>query len=1034
MGDIRLLGPITVAGPNGLAELIGARQRTICAALALRVGAVVPRTRLVDALWGDDPPPTADKTLNSHIARLRRALAECGLPEVLTTRSHGYVLHIEPTQVDVYRFEEQARAARAAAARGDLPVAASGLREGLALWRGAPLEDGEAVDWLAAEVARLDELRLAAAEDLWAIELSVSTGGPPEAIGELECLVSTYPFRERLWELLMVALYACGRQADALAAYRRARSILADQLGVEPGARLRRQHAAILAAGATEPLLEPAPERTLPASASPDPTVGTLPEPLTGIVGRDQAVRAVRELLRARRLVSLVGPAGSGKTRLAIAVGHMLDGVRFVDLTVVPGEGERPRTSAARGYAEGARVAGNRLADAVSTALGLGDQGTMDSAARLIRHLSRSHQLLIIDNCEHVSGDCAALLDRLLRACPELHVLATSRQPLRMAGEAVWPVPPLPPADATRLFLDRVRDHTGRTVPNAELPAVTELCTELDGLPLAIELAAARATALSVPEIAARLSDRFALLRNRDANAPRHHETLGAALDWSYGLIDGTQRALLRQMSVFVGGWRLDGAEAVYRGENASLDACGTAHGVRMDVLDLLADLVDRSLVVVDRRDGETRYRLLETVRAYASTRLAADPIEEEAAIRRHATYCVTLAQRATSGLRGDDQAGWLRRLAAEYPNLRAAMRRLLDRANEADDLRLATALGMYSQFTGHYRDGRRWLESALNRRSDAPEELKVPALRQAAALAMLVCEYPTAVRLAHEALSLTGPESCEYTRLLLLLASVERETGRYPSAMGHVEAALAHYRAVGDRFGVIRALHTGGFTAWLSGDLTGARRYLDECLPLVRATGDQEGIASALLSLGATAFYSGETERARRQLDEALERYRAIDFAEGIAWTLNILALVELRAGRDTEAGAHLATSLAIDRRLGDRWRCASLLEALAEVLHRAGSARQAAVALGAAGQIRAAIGTPVPVVERTDWERTYSAVRTELGEPTLLAAITEGHDRDLDELVAWLCGPDAAAEDSSPGQVVQHRDNLGTTLIAFP
>jgi tetratricopeptide (TPR) repeat protein len=374
---------------------------------------------------------------------------------------------------------------------------------------------------------------------------------------------------------------------------------------------------------------------------------------------------------------------------------------------------------------------------------------------------------------------------------------------------------------------------------------------------------------------------------------------------------------------------------------------------------------------------------------------------ERMLAQRRHAAHFLALAEEAAANLRGGHQPEWLARLGADYPNLQAAMHWLLDNdelAQEAEDLRLATALGIYSKYSGHYREGRRWLDLALRRRPDAPDQVRLPALIEASALAILDCEYPTAVRLAHEALDLTGPDQPEFARLLVLLGSVQRETGQYEQAIACVERALVYYRHVGDDNGIARALHTGAFASWVGGDLPAASRYLAECLPRVRALGGPEAIASALLNLGATAFYSGDTERARRLFDDALERHQMINFDEGVAWVRNMLGLVELRAGRDASARAHLVASLGLHRQLGDRWRTASVLEALAEVLRRGGSARTAAVLLGAAGAIRSAIGAPVPAVERTDWERTYGALQAELGEQDLLAAITEGHDRELD------------------------------------
>ncbi|GAA1037553.1 hypothetical protein GCM10009557_51280 [Virgisporangium ochraceum] len=668
--------------------------------------------------------------------------------------------------------------------------------------------------------------------------------------------------------------------------------------------------------------------------------------------------------MRGRRLVTLVGPSGCGKTRLAIAAAGELGPARFVDLSVVS----------------------ERLPEAIAAALSLADDGSTDAYHRLVRFLTgAAPPLLVLDNCEHVSEECAELLARLLPACANLRVLATSRQPLRLRGEAVHPVAPLGAADAARLFVHLVRDHTGADVPAEHLDLVHDLCRNLDGLPLAIELAAARATALSVPEIAARLSDRFSLLRNtqRDPHARRHHHTLAAALDWSYDLIDDAQRRLLRTVSVFVGSWRLDAAEA--------LDG---------DALDLLTELVDRSLVAVDRRDGETRYRLLETVKAYASNRLT--DAEAAAARRRHAAHYLAVAEEAASNLRDGHQQSWLARLAADYPNMQAAMRWLLKDGDGTEDLRLATALAQYCKFSGRYREGRRWLALALERRPDAPEELRLQALIEASALAMLDCEYPTSLRLAHEALELTGPDRAEFARLLVLLASVQRETGQYDQAIACVERALVYYRVMDEQPGVARALHTGAFAAWVGGDLDTANRYLAECLPKVRALGDHEAIAATLLNMGATAFYAGDTERARRLFDDALERYQLIGFDEGVGWVRNMLGLVDLRGGRDESARAHLVSSLGVHRRLGDRWRTASVLEALAEALRRTGSSRVAAVLLGAAGAVRAAIGAPVPAVERTDWERTYSALQAELGEDELLAAITEGHDRELDGILA--------------------------------
>jgi predicted ATPase/DNA-binding SARP family transcriptional activator len=949
---VRLLGLLDVTGPDGVLRLPGARQRAIVALLALRAPRVVSRPQLVDGLWGTKPPPTAVKTLHSHIARIRRALAAIGLGEVLVTREPGYALALPPGCLDLAAFTERVTAGRRASQAGHLTTAVAELRAGLALWRGEPLADCPVDDWGQAEVARLTETMTGAAEALAEAELALGEHGA--VTGELERLVVSHPLRERLWELLIIAHHRGGHPAEALRAYRRARTVLIDDLGVEPGPRLRGLEVALLAGDAELDL--PSARRSPPPTAiPPDPAPVRAPErhsaalavARTSLVGRQRELSEVLAALAGSRLVTLTGPGGCGKTRLAVAAMDRLAGTRRValaDLTPI----RSPEL----------------IADAVATALDVAELPGTDRFDTLVDAVAGRDPVVVLDNCEHlVRHGLPGLVERLRTRCPELVLLATSREALGVAGETTYVVSPLAAPDpgvartltelaaydSVRLFLDRAAEH-GRPVPDDDARPVAVLCAALDGLPLAIELAAARTPVLTPAQIVRRLRNRFGLLDfGARAAVPPHHRALGAALAWSHDLLSAEEAALFARLGVFAGGFSVDAAEAVF-------PSAGT--------LDALTGLVAKSLVRAGRTGATTRFFMLETIAAYAVERLADDPVAEAAARERHAAFFLASAAAAAADPAGDGFAD----LRVEHENLRAAMAWFARAEDTGGELRMATALSRYCRLHGHYREGRAWLAHAVTRSEGAGPDLRVPALVGAASLALSECDYVTAAGHATEALAAatSAGNQGQVGRLLVLLGAVARERAEYGTALGHYRAAATAFDADGDRSGVAYATQLAGATSWQAGDLDAAAAALTVSLAALRERGDRRGAASSLAYLGAVALYRRDRATARRLLEESLDIFGELEFDEGVAWALNLLGLVEQDDGNHGEADRLLNTSLGLHRELGDRWRQASVLEALAAVACASGDTDRAARLLRRADDLRATIGAPVPLVER--------------------------------------------------------------------
>jgi predicted ATPase len=690
------------------------------------------------------------------------------------------------------------------------------------------------------------------------------------------------------------------------------------------------------------------------------------PVPLTTLVGRDELLGRLVQRTAVGRLVTLTGTGGTGKTRLALAVAERLSpAARFVDLSAVePAD----------------------LISAVCAALGVRDDPAQDPLDAIAAQLGADQSLLVLDNCEHLAAGCADLVRLLLDRCPRLAVLATSRRALGLAEETVVPVPPLDADHAVELFLERAQARSGRPAAPASAPAVAELCAELDGLPLAIELAAARTAALTVEEILSRVRADLRLLRSPALTTPQRHRTLTAVVSSSLAQLAEPERRLLGRLVVFAGTFDLDAVIAVWSGAGEPR----------------LAPLVAASLVDEVQRQPVPRYRLLRTIRR-AVTDTAAD--DEADARRAHAAYYLALAERAEPRLFATDQDEWLARLAADWPNLSAAMAWLGAGGDvRHGDLRLAAALATYCHLSGQYRDGRAWLAAALARNAAAPAGLRARAGAGAAMLAMLLCEYPAASEYAEAArrdFRAVGDRRGE-ARVETTLGSVARERGEYARSAAHLDAAAAGFAECGDERGEARATQLRGFTAWLAGDLDRAEPRLQASLHRFERLGDREAVAAALVHLAAVAHYRGDRERAADLVDMGLGRYAELGFPEGVAWAHNLGGLVELSRGRIGAAEEHLTQSLAVHRGVGDRWRTASVLCALAEVARRSGAADRAARLLGAAAGIREAIGVPVPGCERPEVDATTSAVRAGLGDMRYEAEWRTGREARLDTLLA--------------------------------
>ena len=919
----RLLGPVAVLDPAGTPLPVGGpRRRALLAALLLHRGASLPVERLVGMLWPDPPPPTASTMVHGAVAAIRRVLEPCE-PHVLVTRDGGYVLEVAPEQVDAPRFERALEAGRRVLATSP-QRASSLLAEALGEWRGSALA-GLEESFARAAAARLDALRLQCYELHADAELRL--GRHSTAVARLDELVAAHPLREELCAHLVVALYRCGRQADALAAYRRLRATLVGELGVEPCARLRRLELAVLR---HDQRLQPA--RTGAAA---------LPAPLGSFVGRDRELEELPVLLRSERLVTLTGPGGAGKTRLALEVARRLTDVdtHFVELAPLP-------TSAL-------------VAETLADALGIRAEPGHALARTVAAALSFRPAVVVLDNCEHLISACAELVQTLLAAAAGLRVFATSREPLGVPGERVHPVRPLRAAaadeswertaesDAVRLFADRAAAaRPGFTVTAGNAALVAEVCRRLDGLPLAIELAAARAAALPLAELADRLDDRFALLESATRAADPRHRSLAATLAWGHDLLPASERSLFARLAVFPAGFDLAAARAV----------CGGPSDVGLP----LARLVASSMVHLDDQpDGGARYRLLESVRAYAGELL--DEPTRAALADRHAGHYLALAEEARPRLFAAGSGPWLERLHAERDNLRAALGWCFD-ADPERGVRLVGCLWHYWDLRGARDEGLHWVHAALAAVGPDRPDQRVPLLSAGALLHVGRADLGETVRMATEQLALSQRRGARRRvgEALAMLATVDWARGRFDRAQQRYEDAIEASLAGGD---VWNAALEEAQLARLHRDRhepDAARSVALRSLAHAEDVGEDVARGLALDVLASIEHRWGDDADASRLVSGALARYREVGYREGEASALCLAGEIALRASRADAARDAFRAALELCRRIGHRAGTAGALEGLADVATMSGTAGEASALSEEAASLRATIGVP--------------------------------------------------------------------------
>jgi predicted ATPase/DNA-binding SARP family transcriptional activator len=972
---IGILGPLELRDADGrLLPVGGARLRSLLIRLAIADGHAVPVDRLADDLWPESGPADAANAVQALVSRLRRAAGG----DIVEHGPAGYRLTVPPEETDAGAFKRLVATARARQAGGDHAGAADMLRRALGLWRGAALADVADAPFAAAAIARLTELRLAATEDRIDADLALGLGA--ELVPEAEELATEHPLRERTVGLLMRALYAAGRQADALAVFEETRRALADALGVDPSAVLSDVHLAILRAEL--PAQRPVPRQTGRRRSN-------LPAQLTSFIGRDDELAGLARLLAESRLVTLTGPGGAGKTRLSVEVGARLldrasDGVWFVPLAPVWDGGDVPQAvlTALGG------PAGGRPGDPFEAAR----VAAMEPLDRLAEVLAERSLVLVLDNCEHVVDSAAALAGRVLADAPGVRILATSREPLGLTGETLWPVPslPVPPPDAdpgqaaaspaVRLFADRAAAVRPGFVIDAESAGpVVRICRALDGIPLAIELAAARARALTPAQVAGRLDDRFELLSVGTRAALPRHQTLRAVVDWSWDLLDETERTVLRRFSVFSGGATPHAAEHV-----CTLD--GGAEE-RAAVIGVIASLVDKSLVTA-AGNGQVRYGLLETVRVYAAGRLA-EAGEAGRAAAAHAGYFLDLAERAEPQLRSRDQIEWLDRLTAEHDNCSAALRHALVSGEAASALRFVGSLAWFWIVRDHEAEAAEWAADTLRLAGDTPPEGLADAhavCRIVAAVSRAAADPPADLQeVLDEFRGLQLPADAVHPVLAVAAPLIAALAGDGRSAPELVRAAPPHP----DPWVSAARRAMAGHLAIHDGDIDAAAAELAAGQAMFAELGERFGLIACLAGLAEVATARDRPGEAVQALEQARKHARGLsgDLVDNLRMPLG-----EARARAGDVAGAR------VDLEHGARSaeRVGRFDDAAAGYIQLAEIARREDDLPGARGLLQRALAQTEPRQHRPDVAAAAAITFSKLG----CLAEQEG---DLATAAAW-------------------------------
>ncbi|HEY2373761.1 MAG TPA: BTAD domain-containing putative transcriptional regulator [Gaiellaceae bacterium] len=839
--EIRLLGPFEVLARGTLADVGGSKRQALLAMLALRNGRVVVVDALVDGLWGDELPAAPRNALHHHIARLRAALGEASI----VGSSDGYALR--DAYVDAVRFEQLLAETRGSLADGDVAAASDAVGSALALWRGPALQGLTGTAWFGAEARRLEALRVDALEEQF--ETALGFGEHRQLEAALRSALVDNPFRERLWGQLMLTLYRCGRQADALETFQEARRVLSEELGLEPGPELRRLQEAILA---HDPAIAGVPVQRRGR--------GNLPASSTSFVGRDEELARIKRLLREHRLVTLTGAPGVGKSRLAVEasrpIGHELrDGVWLVDF-------------ARAGSAEDAvRLLANTL-----------DVRGSDLLAGAVSRLRSGDALIVLDACEHVLEEAARIASTLLAECPAVRILATSREALHVAGEVRIPVAPLGVA-GVELFIERAQAARPGLDPDAETLVLAEkIATRLDGLPLAIELAAARVNVLGLAELVTMLDRRTALLRDTPAADPGR-TALQGLVEWSYDLLHGDEKTLLQQLAVHRGGASL-----------ASLAAAAASRDLNeATVAYLVAALVDKSIVSASFASGTARYDMLDSVREYVLERLD-ESGGLAAAHAAHAEYFAALALEGRTGLRGPEWLGWRRRLQLENDNLWAALTYAPEAADAASVAVRLGVLGWYFALTARVSEGRRFLELALSATGDdAPVELRIELLADLCYLASEEFDLDAALAAGERAVSLAATAAAQWEMAFAqgLLALAVAQSGDVGRATAMAQDSAAAFETLRDDWGIAGSSVIGAICAAHAGDVPTVAATAARALGHAEAIDYTAFCVPALLLKGWAAEQQHEREAATTEYARALELAIQVEFGDHAAFAL---------------------------------------------------------------------------------------------------------------------------------------------------
>lgn len=905
----RLLGPLSVVSAGSALPLGGPQQRRLLGLLAVHAGRPVSIDRIVGAVWPDGPPAAYLAALQAYISRLRALLAPAdGRPpaQVIVGHADAYCLAVGEDCVDALRFQALGNSGLSALRDGRPDEAVRHLRAAAGIWQGPLLGELEVFGALLDARRRLDGARQGFTDGLFEAELAV--GNAAAVLPELTQRVVDDPLHEPAHLHLMTALRACGRQADALAAYARARQTFRRELGVEPGEQLRALH------------------RDLLGQAAIQATESRLPAPVNRLHGRDDDLAVVHLLLERNRLVTIAGPAGAGKTRLAVEVGRdvegdLPDGVHLTELATAAGP------------------AG--VAHAVARTLGVLEQPEVDLAQSVARALSGRSLLLVLDNCEHVVAQVAELATTLLEQVPGLRILATSQEALRVDGEHVFRLAPLnvPDADAGpaeiagtpagRLFLERARAaRHDFTVDDSNAQLVAQVCRELDGLPLALELAAATLGSVDIGQVAARLPDRFAVLARGARSAPPRHRSLQAAVDWSYELLTPSERSVFDRLSVFAGGFTIDAVHAVCEG--------ATPGG---EVDQVLAALVDKSLVQLSR--DRPRYTMLETLRIHGAGRLKASGADTSTR-QRHALSVLRLCEQAAPELRGPGQLEWITRLDDERDNVAAALRWSLEQGEADVALGIVSNLWWYWWRNGHIPEGARWAEQSLAAFPEA-SPLRAAVLVGASHLWWKLGRFDTAEPACRQALEqVAGGEP----------------TVLAPAARG-VLAMVARDR----------------------GDLAAARLTLSGVLEEYVRLKDSWGEAATLNMLVSVDRDSHDLDLAVDRLRRSADLFAELGDLWGQAWSCWLTGRVSTRRGELQAAAASLQHSIVLASQLRHGFGVALGLAGMAGVAAAGEDFVRAARLLGATDALEQAMGVPVRAIEREDSVRDVTATRHALG-----------------------------------------------------